>query len=660
MGIKRIELHDFKGVKDGTYDLPENPIIAGQNGSGKTTLADAYFWVFSDCDYSLAKNPNVVPLNTTEAEPTVTLVLDMDGKEVTVTKTQKNRSVKDGDTIKRSSTNKYFINNVPLTERDFKAKMLSLNFDINMVLPLSHPHTFLSQKAADMKKILFDMTDSHTDLEIAQKDEDTKELAEALENYTLEEIILTQKATKKKADEETKVIPEQIIGMERVKSTERIDIWLSKKGELEEKKSILNNRKSELEAKETTEEIRHQLFDVQKKLSDAENDLKNAEHDFRRATADTVLSLKRQIREQEDVLFNIDAKVKIAEDRLVDANRRKSEAAEEWKDLKNWYFEEFNVPEKLHEDNMVCPTCGQKLPENLRKRKIAEYEKDLAEKKRQYEVRKAMWEDKLKAEKERVTQKGQAACDELRQCETDMENYASMKERRLAQKKSLEKQLEVAMVDEERPFVPEEQMVQLVDSLRERESYLKQLMASSLDIANGDEMKSIKAELAECDEKLVEVEKTLALIRHNDEIDYQIRSLEKRKMEQEQKKAYAEQLLYQADLLSKRKNDLMVDEINSHFSMVKWQLFEYQKNGGYKEICVPTIDGYRFGESTNTGRELVAKLDICNSLQKFYGMKMPIFLDGAESLNDFNVPNLDTQLILLTVTNDKELVIRGC
>jgi hypothetical protein len=128
-------------------------------------------------------------------------------------------------------------------------------------------------------------------------------------------------------------------------------------------------------------------------------------------------------------------------------------------------------------------------------------------------------------------------------------------------------------------------------------------------------------------------------------------------MEQEQKKAYAEQLLYQADLLSKRKNDLMVDEINSHFSMVKWQLFEYQKNGGYKEICVPTIDGYRFGESTNTGREIRGKLDICQSLQKFYGMTVPIILDNAESINEFNLPKLDSQLILLTVTDDKDLVV---
>ena len=169
MRIKQVISKDFKGLPDGTYDFPENPIISGQNGCGKSSLAALFYWVMCDCDYSLTKNPNVIPIGKAESEPTGTVVMTDGEKDITVTKMQKNRSVKDGDTIKRSSTNKYFINNVPLTERDFKTKMLSLNFDINMVLPLSHPHTFLSQKAADMKKILFDMTDSHTESSLRRK-----------------------------------------------------------------------------------------------------------------------------------------------------------------------------------------------------------------------------------------------------------------------------------------------------------------------------------------------------------------------------------------------------------------------------------------------------------------------------------------------------------
>ena len=50
-------------------------------------------------------------------------------------------------------------------------------------------------------------------------------------------------------------------------------------------------------------------------------------------------------------------------------------------------------------------------------------------------------------------------------------------------------------------------------------------------------------------------------------------------------------------------------------------------------------------------------MDICNSFQQFYGTEYPLFFDGAESLNDFNLPNLDCQLITLNVTDGFELKV---
>ena len=60
-----------------------------------------------------------------------------------------------------------------------------------------------------------------------------------------------------------------------------------------------------------------------------------------------------------------------------------------------------------------------------------------------------------------------------------------------------------------------------------------------------------------------------------------------------------------------------------------------------------------FTDSMNTGLKIRAKLDICDSIQKFYGMDLPIFLDNAESINDKNIPATDCQLIVLKVTEDK-------
>ena len=165
--------------------------------------------------------------------------------------------------------------------------------------------------------------------------------------------------------------------------------------------------------------------------------------------------------------------------------------------------------------------------------------------------------------------------------------------------------------------------------------------------------------------QLDEVNKIIAQAENNVRIDEQIADMQQKQREYGQAKADAERILYQLKEVSKRKNELLVEEINEHFGIVRWKLSDFQKNGEYKEVCVPTVLDeetgiYKvFGDTTNTGREIEAKIDICNSFQKFYGMHVPIVLDGAESINNKYLPKVDTQLILLTVSEDKQLKVEG-
>ena len=170
-------------------------------------------------------------------------------------------------------------------------------------------------------------------------------------------------------------------------------------------------------------------------------------------------------------------------------------------------------------------------------------------------------------------------------------------------------------------------------------------------------VESLKIEKEDLKSQLEEINKIIAQAANNIRIDEQIADMQKKQREYEQAKADAEKILHQLKEVSKRKNELLVEEINQHFGIVSWELFDYQKNGEYKEACVPMVDGKEFGVTTNTGREIQAKLDICNSFQKFFDMYVPIILDGAESLNDEYIPAVDTQLILLTVTEDKQLKV---
>ena len=100
-------------------------------------------------------------------------------------------------------------------------------------------------------------------------------------------------------------------------------------------------------------------------------------------------------------------------------------------------------------------------------------------------------------------------------------------------------------------------------------------------------------------------------------------------------------------------------DVNSHFELVDFKLFDWLKNGEYKETCIPTYRNKDMGISTNTGLEILMKLDIIRGLQSFYNMYLPVFVDGAEALSESTVKmiNMDTQIILLKATEDKELKI---
>ena len=77
-----------------------------------------------------------------------------------------------------------------------------------------------------------------------------------------------------------------------------------------------------------------------------------------------------------------------------------------------------------------------------------------------------------------------------------------------------------------------------------------------------------------------------------------------------------------------------------------------------KETCECTVNGVPLS-SLNNGHRIVAGLDIIHSLSNLYEVSCPIFVDNAESINDFNVPKMDAQMIYLTVTDDKELKVES-
>lgn len=680
MILKSLRLENFKGVKDKTYEFGKTTRVSGMNRSGKTTIVAAWYWLTSDKNYELVSNPNIRPDNIEDCIPTVTADVDVDGKEITLSKMQKRKVGKPdkNGVSKVTITNTYEINSVPKTERDFKAYLEELGFEFDKFLICSHPNVFtkdlsLKKKQDEMRKSLFAMASAKTDLEIAQMNKETADVAKLLESYKFEEIEAMNNASKKKAVEQLDAIPNQIIGLEKAK----VDVDVA---EQELAKADLTRRIAECDKKIAGAD--HSLDELRDKEMRLQLDISGITQTMNRELSNRRYEIDADLRGCEDELKHLEQTISLKENQIVGNEKAITDADAERKKIGEKYnaeyakaFDEapylFDESKWVFDENStVCSLCGQKLPED----KIEQLKADFESRK---EKAKADAEEKLKAKrfkfdtdkkvelnrlntigtekKELITELTKKNAD----LNTEIDALKKQEQDVIAKKEELSKQL--SDIPSEADYTQNEDYVKLK---AERDKVLADI--EKLESDGADKIVTdLKVEKADLQSQLDEVNKIIAQAENNVQIDDKIADMQHKQNEYGQAKADAERILYQLKEVSKRKNKLLVEEINQHFGIVRWKLFDFQKNGEYKEVCIPTVLDeetgiYKvFGETTNTGREIEAKIDICNSFQKFFNMYVPIFLDGAESINDEYVPAVDTQLILLTVSEDKQLKVEG-
>lgn len=680
MILKSLRLENFKGVKDKTYEFGKTTKVSGMNRRGKTTIGAAWYWLTSDKNYELVSNPNIRPDNIEDCIPTVTADVDVDGKEITLSKMQKRKVGKPdkNGVSKVTITNTYEINSVPKTERDFKAYLEELGFEFDKFLICSHPNVFtkdlsLKKKQDEMRKSLFAMASAKTDLEIAQMNKETADVAKLLESYKFEEIEAMNNASKKKAVEQLDAIPNQIIGLEKAK----VDVDVA---EQELAKADLTRRIAECDKKIAGAD--HSLDELRDKEMRLQLDISGITQTMNRELSNRRYEIDADLRGCEDELKHLEQTISLKENQIVGNEKAITDADAERKKIGEKYnaeyakaFDEapylFDESKWVFDENStVCSLCGQKLPED----KIEQLKADFESRK---EKAKADAEEKLKAKrfkfdtdkkvelnrlntigtekKELITELTKKNAD----LNTEIDALKKQEQDAIAKKEELSKQL--SEIPSEADYTQNEDYVKLK---AERDKVLADI--EKLESDGADKIVTdLKVEKADLQSQLDEVNKIIAQAENNVQIDDKIADMQHKQNEYGQAKADAERILYQLKEVSKRKNKLLIEEINQHFGIVRWKLFDFQKNGEYKEVCIPTVLDeetgiYKvFGDTTNTGREIEAKIDICNSFQKFFNMYVPIFLDGAESINDEYVPVVDTQLILLTVSEDKQLKVEG-
>lgn len=200
--------------------------------------------------------------------------------------------------------------------------------------------------------------------------------------------------------------------------------------------------------------------------------------------------------------------------------------------------------------------------------------------------------------------------------------------------------------------------------LAEVESQLKiigtKIDALNSDTSAADEIDSILIRREEVGRKINSLEREVAQIngkmnRRSDN-EVQIGKLVARQKELGKEISAHEYQMDLAESFILKKTELVTAQINSHFEHVAFKMYETQKNGEIKNVCVATLNGVDY-QNLSKGEKLMAALDILNAFQEYYGVKLPVIIDDAESYTSNTLGAIDNQQILLKVVEGAELTI---
>lgn len=630
--IKRIAGENFKGLKKIAIDFTNVTRVFGRNATGKTTINDLFTWVMFNKDSKGVEKFNLRPIDKNGVQIDFVeiygiVVLEVDGVEISIEKTQKQNWVTKRGTATREmqgNVNEFKWNSEPVAEKVYKEKISAIVGE-DLFKQITNPMEFPSKKWQDQRELLMKFAVGIKDTDIQKTDKKFAVLD--LENHTADGLLAIAKDTIAKLKKEKVEIPIRID--EISKSIVDVDA-----AEMELKKNCLQEQIAEQEAKlEDFEKVKEeqQAFNSElMKLEFAKTDLINKEN---AELLKQKQSLFSTIQEKESQLARIESSLKSIErtreatiSNLESAKANRERLLQELKEIKERTFDE-------HALN--CKYCGQELPVDKKEELVAKFETakqfDLDSNKKYGLSNKANMEQ-YREEIEKATEEVI-----VKSKEAD-----AIKEELMILKQQRENLPDVTQTSDSKEYLV----------LLEKEQDLKEKLIT----ADTDFYSDIKAAIKDLQNQLFETNAVIRDSQKNDDIldrieilKTEIQSLAQQIADQEQKQFLIEDFI-------RTKTELLSDSINKRFQIVNFKLFDMQINGGIKETCECTVSGVPYN-SLNSGHRIVAGLDIINTLSELYGVSAPIFIDNAESINSFNIPKMDAQLILLSVSDDKEMVV---
>ena len=632
-----LEMSNFKCHQHLKIDFNgENVAIFGANGVGKSTVYDALMWVLfsKNSRGNGEKNFEVKPLGINgevldhEALTAVDIVFSVNGEEVTLRRTYREKwETKRGssEAVFTGNTSEYYVDSVPIKRNGFQDKVNELVDEDTFRLLTSTRYFAADLPWQERREILFNVAGVMEDDQILQTAEQFQSLIDSKGKLSLEDYKKKLLASKKQFTGARTEIPARISEFQKTIDDLKTLDFAGAKGKLEDladQKNRLHEQVLSIEHDSAQDAKRLEIREAQMELMALENENRA----YRRSQQTVAVDANRiryEISTLNQRLGRMEIQMEHEQQYVASCDKSIARSREQWISTNAEVF-----------TGGTCVTCGQPLPadklqkakdsfETRKKKRLAEIEESAGS----FKEAKAQAEDRVN----RVNA-------DIQQLKSDM----------LAKEKELyaaEASNTVEVTDMEDYAV---RWAVLNDRLLQLSGELEAMTENSFGIKT-----DLKRQIAEIDAEMRSCNNTIAKESMLDYSRQRIEALRSDAKNAAEALEAIEQMLYLMDEYSRYKTRFVEDSINGMFRIARFRLFREQANGGIEDRCDVVHDGISYAD-VNTSMQINLGIDIINTLSVAYGVRVPLFVDNAESVT--NLERCGSQIIRLVVSeNDKEL-----
>ena len=645
MRVLKLKLENFQGIRSAEYRFDgNNAHFFGDNGTGKTTVFNAYTWLLfskaSDGAANFTPKPRQGDEDVHNVDTSVEMTFTHNDAEHTIARVYSEVwKKKRGNAQQEFSGHEtaYFINGVPARESDY-SKFLSEIATPEQFKILTFPLFFSDDLDwTTRRKILFDTCGNLSDEDVITSNLELADFPAMLGKNTVDDFKKIVTAAMKRTNEQLDGIPGRIdeamraIPITSGATEDEINATLA---DLNQKKATLEQKRADIMNGGLTGSA------LRKAVSEKEAEITEARSRHLRRNSEITDATYAKLADTRDRSGNAETRV-ISEKRTLEKLEAELRDMQDKRDSVKADYAAVQS-EVFDPNSTVCPTCKREYPaENIEQIK-SNFNTTKSER-----LAAILDGGKKTAGKELIAAKEH----EIETAKTALDNAIKVHEAAQAEVTAINDELSVktGTLQDFEQTAEYGVLKGELDALQAQAADEKQ--AQSGLVAGIDEEISVVADDIKIQYEL--------LAAHKKSADQHARVEELRGQEEKLGEEYVsqERQLYLCELFIKSKVAMLDERINGKFKTVRFRLFQEQINGGLKECCdalIPTKAGnlVTWNGAANYAAKVNAGLEIIATLSEHWGIDVPVWFDGAESVTQ--LLDIPQQIITLAVREEEK------